>query len=74
MKSKLTVTVDRSMIEFGKQYASRRGTSLSQVIEDALRRIARFEQPSFSRKWRGRFSKSARRGDERMRHLENRYG
>jgi len=74
MKNKLTVTVERSLVEFGKQYAARRGTSLSGLIEEALRRLSREAAPSFSTTWRGRFSRRERHDDERTRYLDRRFG
>ena len=74
MKTKLTVSVDDEMIEFGKEYAASRGTSLSQLIEDSLRELQRSGKPSFSSRWKGKFSKRSSKGDPRMRWLEKRYG
>ncbi len=74
MKTKLTVSVDDAMIEFGKEYASSRGTSLSQLIEDALRELESSGKPSFSSTWKGKFSRRSSEGDPRMKWLEKRYG
>lgn len=73
MKDKLTVSVDRLLVKFGKEYAACHGTSLSRIIEDALRRITRSGMPRFSRKWRGKFSARKLPGDERMHYLKKRH-
>ena len=74
MKNKLTVTVEGSLVEFGKRYAAQRGTSLSGLIEEALRRLSQEATPSFSETWRGRFSRRKRPDDERARYLDRRFG
>ena len=54
MKSKLTITVDSEILPLAKQYAKRKGVSLSSLIEVALREMTKEQEPSFSEKWRGR--------------------
>lgn len=73
MKRKLTLTVEESVIEYGKKAAKRRGTSLSQLVEDTLREASEQGQISVARKWRGRLKKASRPGDARMEHLEKHY-
>ena len=73
MKRKLTVTVDDEVISRGKDYASKHRTSLSSVIERALRSITRKDAPSFTARWAGSFSPPAASGDRRMRNLQKRY-
>ena len=58
MKSKLTVALDKTLIEFGKACAAKRGTSLSRLIESNLRSLQSMEVPRFSHKWRGQFADS----------------
>ena len=74
MKQKLTLAVEKPLIEFGKQYAARHGTSLSRLMEEALRKLADAAEPPFSQKWRGKLTKAQRPGDQRMELLERRYG
>jgi post-segregation antitoxin (ccd killing protein) len=72
MKAKLTVTVDRDLLPRAKRYARDRGVSLSSLIEDALRKLAEGEGPSFVERWQGRFV-PAERDDARYRALMDKY-
>ena len=72
MKTKLTVTVDRDVLPKAKRYARSQGRSLSSLIEDALREMAKAEKPSFVDRWRGKFE-PAERDDERYRALARKY-
>lgn len=72
MKTKLTVTVDEKLIPRAKAYARAHGTSLSQLIEDALREATDIRERPFSERWRGKFV--ATPGDEpRRRALAEKY-
>lgn len=64
MKTKVTITIDEDLVRLAKRYARAQGMSLSEVVEDALRRLAVDERESFSRRWRGKFQ-PARRNDPR---------
>lgn len=72
MKAKLTITVDERLVPEAKQYARARGTSLSRVIENALREVSRTGPATFTARWRGQF-RAARRPGERYRRLVKRY-
>jgi post-segregation antitoxin (ccd killing protein) len=72
MKRKLTVTIDEELLPRAKAYARARGVSLSQLIETALRKLSSVEVPSFSERWRGKFTGSDR-DDERYRRLARKY-
>ena len=72
MKTKLTVTIDDTVLPKAKQYARAQGVSLSQLIETALRDMSMEAKPSFASKWRGRF-KPASRHDDRYRRLAKKY-
>ena len=72
MKTKLTLTIDARLIPRAKRYARSRGVSLSSVVEDALRRLASEEEPSFVDRWKGRFE-PASKDDERFRVLAEKY-
>ena len=74
MKTKLTLTVDRALVEFGKDYATRRRISLSRLVEEALRQLKQSEGPTFSQRWRGRFADVKEPNAERLRHLERKLG
>ena len=71
-KTKLTITVDRTLVPRAKRYARDRGVSLSSLIENALREMAGDEPPSFVDRWRGRFE-PARKDDDRFRALAEKY-
>jgi hypothetical protein len=71
MKTKLTVTVSRDLIPRAKRFARKRGTSLSAVIEDALR-AATTEEIDFVGKWRGRFQLRDKDA-ARFRYLKDKY-
>jgi hypothetical protein len=74
VKAKLTVSVEERLVERGKSYAASRRTSLSGIIEEALRRLAGSGQPTFARRWYGRFRLRSRPGNPRMGYLVKRYG
>ncbi len=72
MKTKLTVTLDTDLIPRAKQYARNRGLSLSQVIENELRKLCSERDESFSKRWRGKFQ-AVTRDEERYQHLARKY-
>jgi len=72
MKTKLTITIDEDLVPLARQFARARGMSLSQVVEDALRRLVVDERQSFSRRRRGKFQ-PARRDDPRYDALAKKY-
>jgi uncharacterized protein DUF6364 len=72
MKAKLTVSVDEHVVPRAKRYARRHGTSLSGLIERALRDASAADTPTFSARWRGRF-KPARRAEARYRLLAKKH-
>lgn len=72
VKTKLTVTIDEELLPRAKEYARQSGTSLSEVIEKALREISTGTHPDFSARWRGKFRLSDHH-DERYRRLARKY-
>lgn len=73
MKTKLTVTVDERVVPRAKQEARRRGISLSQVIEGALREFSSSSNElSFAARWRGKFH-PVDREDDRYRRLAKKH-
>ena len=72
MKAKLTISVDEHVVPRAKRYAQRHGTSLSSLIERALRDASASDAETFSARWRGRF-KPARRTGARARLLAKKY-
>jgi len=73
-KTKLTISIRKSVIESGKEYASRRGTSFSQLIEDLVEKTVRGGEPDFVEQWGGKFVLRRRAGDPRFEYLKRKYG
>jgi hypothetical protein len=55
MKTKLTITVERSLIAKAKQVAKSEKTSVSQIVEEHFKDVTSGNQSSFSARWKGRF-------------------
>ena len=72
MKQKLTITVDAELLPIAKRYARSQGVSLSSLVEQFLREVARENAPSFASRWRGRFRVS-KRNDPRYEALARKY-
>jgi hypothetical protein len=66
------VTIDEDLLPRAKRYAKARGTSVSRLIEEAIR-AATGDQQDFVEKWRGRFT-IADRDQTRFRYLKEKYG
>ncbi len=73
-RAKLTLSVKRSTIIRGKEYAARQRTTLSRLCEEFIDEKTRSEQPLWASKWRGKLKKAHRPNDPRMRALERKYG
>jgi post-segregation antitoxin (ccd killing protein) len=72
MKSKINLTIDEELIPQSKDYAKKQGLSVSQLVEELLRRSVQNDKPSFSSHWRGKF-KVADKDDGRFNKLQERY-
>ena len=72
MKTKLTVTIDEEVLPKAKQFARSQGVSLSQLIEATLKDLSSKKQPSFAKRWRGKFQ-PAKRTDDRFTRLSKKY-
>ena len=72
MKTKLTVTIDRELLPRAKEFARRKGVSLSSLVEDSLRHVSEQPAPTFAARWRGMF-RPARRNEKRSRRLARKY-
>jgi len=76
---KLTLSVDRAVVDGAKRYARARGTSVSRLVESMLRlvstRPAGREQPTAAPPVLRRLRGSLKRGtvSEYRRHLERKY-
>ena len=73
MKQKLTITVDAEVLPIAKRYARSRGVSLSSLVEQSLREMAREDAPSFASRWRGKFRAAGREDDPRYEALAKKY-
>ncbi len=72
MKTKLTLSVDKNLISKSKVYARKHGKSVSQLVEELLRKKVNQSEMSFSEKWRGKFTLSPK-NDSRYKKLSERY-
>ena len=72
MKETVTITLDEDLVPKAKAYAKSQGRSLSQLIEQALRRATREGGETFSAKWRGKF-KAAGKNSPRYKGLAERF-
>ena len=76
MKRKLTLSIDEELVKFGKEHATRQGTSLSKWFEDMLRQErGKASNPRSSvDEWYGAFSDVEDPDGERLRYLRERFG
>ena len=72
MKTKLNLTLDSKLIPRSKQFAKKKGKSVSQIVEDLLKKALQEEKISFSEKWLGKFTLT-NETDKRLEYLKNRY-
>jgi hypothetical protein len=72
MKAKLNLTIDKELVPKSKAYARLHGKSVSQLVEDLLRKIIRNEKDLFTVRWRGKFTISEN-DDPRFQKLKQRY-
>lgn len=72
MKSKINLTIDEELVPQSKNYAKKQGLSVSQLVEDLLRKTVQNDKPSFSSRWRGKFT-IADKDDGRFNKLKERY-
>ncbi|MCB1237394.1 MAG: hypothetical protein KDM91_20180 [Verrucomicrobiae bacterium] len=72
MKTKLTLTVEKELIQQAKKIADAQETSVSSLVEGFLSGLILKRQQSFSQKWRGEF-KQAPQGNGRSSLLASRH-
>lgn len=72
MKTKLTLSVEKSLLPVARRCARQRGRSLSAMVEDYFRNMTREGEPTFSQKWSGRF-RAANRNTPLYRALAKKY-
>ena len=77
--AKLTLSIDEAVVGPAKEYAAARGTSVSRLVEDYLRLVARDPEagdeiptPVLAR-WRGVMEGSRVDGRDYRRYLEKKY-
>ena len=63
----------QSYSQWSKRYARSRGVSLSSLVEQSLREMAREDTPSFASRWRGKFRAPGREDDPRYDALAKKY-
>jgi len=73
MKTKLTLTVDDDVVRRSKEHAGHNNTSLSQLVEDLLRKEVEAEEPDFVDTWGGKFVLREHPGDPRFERLKRKY-
>jgi hypothetical protein len=56
MKTKLNLTIDENLVPKIKAIARKKGHSVSELVEDYLRKITEHRDFTFSQKWHGKFS------------------
>jgi hypothetical protein len=74
MKTKLTLSVDKELVAFGKAYAKRTGTSLSKFLEDALEEVRARDGQTFYEKWAGKLVPRSDADDPKLEYLLKKYG
>ncbi len=72
MKTKVTLTIERTLVPQAKDAAARRGASLSALVEDFLRGMIEDQTPPFGDRWRGAFQ-LAEGDDPRLDALKRKY-
>jgi hypothetical protein len=72
MKTKLNLTIDKDLVPKSKAYARMKGKSVSQFVEDLLRKAISDKDDSFIKRWRGKFTISDKT-DTRYQVLKRRY-
>jgi len=72
MKTKLNLTIDEELVPLSKAFAKKHGKSVSELVETLLREVVAANEPTFSEKWRGKFS-VVEKPDPRYAALKQRY-
>ena len=63
MKTKLTLTVEKELINQAKTIAYAQNTSVSSLVESVLSNLILKRQDSFSERWRGSFKQTPNMGN-----------
>ena len=73
MKTKLTLTIEKSLIPAVKRIAKIEGSSVSQVVENKLTEYVKSKKGSFASKWKGQFKAANKKGDPKYEYLAKKY-
>jgi post-segregation antitoxin (ccd killing protein) len=71
-KAKVTITVNRALVEKARKRAVIESSTLSRLVEQALQQRVEESAPTFSETWRGTL-KPSRRHDARTAYLAKRH-
>ena len=72
MKTKLNLTIEKELVRNSKEYARKKGISVSKLIETLLKENINESDTSFVKKWQGKFKIDSKEED-RYKKLEERY-
>ncbi|MDZ7764753.1 MAG: DUF6364 family protein [Melioribacteraceae bacterium] len=72
MKTKINLTIKSKLIPRSKEYAKKKGKSVSQLVEELLERALKQDETKFSERWLGKIKVSDKK-DERLDYLKKRY-
>lgn len=72
MKTKLNLTIKSKLIPRSKQYAKKKGKSVSQLVEELLEKALDQDKTNFTEKWLGKIRTTGKK-DDRFEYLKNRY-
>ena len=72
MKTKLNLTIDEDLVPKTKAFARKKGMSVSELVEEYLKKITDQPSLSFSEKWCGKFTISEKKRP-RFEKLKDRY-
>ncbi len=62
MKTRLNLTLDQDLILLSKEHAQSKGMSVSEFVEELLRKAIVDDGSTFSEKWRGKFNEAGKQG------------
>ena len=73
MKTKLTLTIEKSLIPVVKRIAKTEGSSVSRVVENKLTEYVKNKRGSFASKWKGQFKEANKKNNPRYEYLAKKY-
>ena len=72
LKTKLNLTIDKELVPKSKEYAIKKGKSVSKIVEELLWAVTKEASGSFSKKWKGKLKLTAK-NSTRYNKLKKRY-